>query len=181
MQPTPTTEIVVYEKKIAYDRETQDFAMYLDGELVGFARTRQEAEGTLDALVYEILSTAYGPILTPPAHRPAPALDICETCGEVRDRLGRCGCDYRQAPAEPQALAEQLVGELNQIEGQWTASIAEGRAELAAVLRSTYDGISARVRGLGFELGPSPDGGLCLWRADNTGPLAPPAPTALAA
>lgn len=46
----------MYEKAISYDRETRDFAMYLDGELVGFARTYQEAEETLDALVYDLLN-----------------------------------------------------------------------------------------------------------------------------
>jgi hypothetical protein len=29
----------MYQKEIVYDRETHDYAMYLDGELVGFART----------------------------------------------------------------------------------------------------------------------------------------------
>ncbi|MCS6883367.1 MAG: hypothetical protein RMK84_10030 [Oscillochloridaceae bacterium] len=45
----------MYEKTIIYDPETRDFAMYLDGELVGFARTYQEAEATLDELVSELL------------------------------------------------------------------------------------------------------------------------------
>lgn len=38
--------------------------------------------------------------------RPPPALDYCPTCGEPRDRLGRCGCDYRARPARtaPPAL-----------------------------------------------------------------------------
>ena len=43
-----------------FDRETRDFAMYLDGELVGFARTPREAEDTLNELVHEILTRAYG-------------------------------------------------------------------------------------------------------------------------
>lgn len=46
----------MYRKEIVYDPETHDFAMYLDGELVGFARTYQEAEITLDQLVFELLS-----------------------------------------------------------------------------------------------------------------------------
>jgi hypothetical protein len=46
----------MYEKAIVYDPETRDFAMYLDGELVGFARTYQEAEQTLDELVYDLLN-----------------------------------------------------------------------------------------------------------------------------
>jgi hypothetical protein len=49
----------MYEKEIVYDSETRDFAMYLDGDLVGFARTYQEAEVTLDELVYELLNGQY--------------------------------------------------------------------------------------------------------------------------
>jgi len=56
----PTKRIAgVYQKEIAYDRETHDYAMYLDGELVGFARTYKEAEMTLDQLVFELLSGEY--------------------------------------------------------------------------------------------------------------------------
>lgn len=46
----------MYRKEIVYDRETRDFAMYLDGELVGFARTYHEAEVDLDSLVFDLLS-----------------------------------------------------------------------------------------------------------------------------
>lgn len=53
----------MYEKKIVYDQETHDFAMYLSNgvewELVGFARTYHEAEVTLDQLVFELLSGQY--------------------------------------------------------------------------------------------------------------------------
>lgn len=50
----------MYDKEICYDPETRDFAMYLDGELVGFARTYQEAEVTLDELIVELLTnTSY--------------------------------------------------------------------------------------------------------------------------
>lgn len=51
----------MYRKQIVYDRMTKDFAMYLDGELVGYARTFLEAEVTLDQLVYELLSAGYFP------------------------------------------------------------------------------------------------------------------------
>lgn len=51
---TTTTE---YRKEIVYDRETRDYAMYLNGELVGFARTYHEAEVTLDQLVLELIIT----------------------------------------------------------------------------------------------------------------------------
>lgn len=49
----------MYKKEIVYDPKTRDFAMYLDGELVGFARTYQEAEVTLDQLVFELMSGQY--------------------------------------------------------------------------------------------------------------------------
>jgi hypothetical protein len=54
-QPVPPP----YEKSIAYDRENRDYAMRLDGELVGFARTYHEAEITLDQLVFELMSGQY--------------------------------------------------------------------------------------------------------------------------
>lgn len=51
----------MYHKQIVYDRETKDFAMYLDSELIGYARTYLEAEVTLDQLVYELLSSGAFP------------------------------------------------------------------------------------------------------------------------
>lgn len=48
-----------YEREIVYDPETRDFAMYLDHELIGFARTYHEAEVTLDQLVFELLNGHY--------------------------------------------------------------------------------------------------------------------------
>jgi hypothetical protein len=49
----------MYKKEIIYDRETHDYAMYLDGELVGFARTYAEAEITLNQLIFELLGGQY--------------------------------------------------------------------------------------------------------------------------
>jgi hypothetical protein len=49
----------MYRKAIVYTRETRDYAMYLDGELVGFARTYHEAEVALDQLVFELISGHY--------------------------------------------------------------------------------------------------------------------------
>ena len=49
----------MYRKEIVYNRETRDYAMYLDGELVGFARTYHEAEVTLDQLIFELISGQY--------------------------------------------------------------------------------------------------------------------------
>lgn len=49
----------MYEREIVYAQETRDFEMRLNGELVGFARTYQEAEQTLDELVYELLNRQF--------------------------------------------------------------------------------------------------------------------------
>jgi hypothetical protein len=49
---TTMTTTATYRKEICYDRETRDFAMYLNGELVGYAATYHEAEMALDQLVY---------------------------------------------------------------------------------------------------------------------------------
>ncbi len=46
----------MYRKEIFYDRDTRDYACYLDGELVGFARTYYEAEILLDQLVFELMA-----------------------------------------------------------------------------------------------------------------------------
>lgn len=57
----------MYRKEIKYDRETRDYAMYLDGDLVGFARTYHEAEVTLDQLVFELMSGQHFKDKQPPA------------------------------------------------------------------------------------------------------------------
>lgn len=43
-----------YKKMIVYDRKTKDFAMYLNGDLVGYASTYLQAKAVLDQLVYEL-------------------------------------------------------------------------------------------------------------------------------
>ena len=52
-----TTTDATYRKEIVFDRESRDYAMRLDGELVGYARSYHEAEITLDELVFELLSS----------------------------------------------------------------------------------------------------------------------------
>ncbi len=49
-----TNDTPLYRKEIVYDRASRDYAMYLNGELVGFDRTYHEAEVTLDQLVLEL-------------------------------------------------------------------------------------------------------------------------------
>lgn len=111
-----------YAKVIQYDRETKDYAMYLDGELVGFARTQAEAENTLDALVFELLS-APAPVAEAVESRRetlAETADIeattiptpCPCCG--RDLDGdTCpdGCPVRLYHLRNEAQA--LIGRLN--------------------------------------------------------------------
>jgi hypothetical protein len=47
---------MTYDKNIAYDRQTRDYRMELDGRLIGFARSYHEAEAQLDQVVYEMLT-----------------------------------------------------------------------------------------------------------------------------
>lgn len=54
-----TTNTGLYKKEIVWDKETRDYACYLDSELVGFARTYTEAEVMLDQLVFELISGDY--------------------------------------------------------------------------------------------------------------------------
>ena len=57
---TPVTgSTPAFEREIIYDRTTRDYAMYLDGELLGFARTYHEAEVTIDQLVFELVAAPY--------------------------------------------------------------------------------------------------------------------------
>lgn len=43
------------QKRIQYDRQTRDFAIWYGQVLVGYAATYREAEAALDAYVYELL------------------------------------------------------------------------------------------------------------------------------
>jgi hypothetical protein len=47
--------MLMYHTEIVYDRETREYAMYIDKELVGYARTYHEAELTLAQLVFELI------------------------------------------------------------------------------------------------------------------------------
>lgn len=52
------TTIAAPERSIKYDRETKDFALCLNGEIVGYARSYSEGEQTLDELVFDRLQAA---------------------------------------------------------------------------------------------------------------------------
>ena len=75
---TTTHEI---PRSINYDAASGDYAMRLDGELVGFARTHHEAEVTLDELVFELLSGQHFADLTPAEVQQ----DIRQTEADTRD------------------------------------------------------------------------------------------------
>ena len=47
----------MYEREIVYDPKSKDFILYLNGQLVGFARTYQEGQAILDQLVYDLLQS----------------------------------------------------------------------------------------------------------------------------
>jgi hypothetical protein len=72
-----------YRKEIVYDRETRDYAMYLDGELVGFARTYHEAEVTLDQLIFELISGQYFQAPQIAERREPVFVAVCAVCEEA--------------------------------------------------------------------------------------------------
>lgn len=70
----------MYHKEIVYDRATRDYAMYLDGELIGFARNFHDAEVTLDQLVWELLNTPHA--LPAVVEEPAEPATTCVFCNK---------------------------------------------------------------------------------------------------
>lgn len=61
----------LYQKEIVYCPQSRDFALYLEGELVGFARTYADGEATLDSLISEIARMRHGTPESVPVHQPA--------------------------------------------------------------------------------------------------------------
>lgn len=126
----------MYRKEIVYDRDTHDYAMYLDGDLVGFARSYHEAEVTLDQLVFELLSGQYfreqggrpAPIVAQPAPEPTRTpqerLSLFTTAYRTAKAAGR-DLDAARYQAEAlQALADSL--------GMTVAQMLADRRELRA-------------------------------------------------
>lgn len=50
----------MFRRNIMYSRATQDFAIYLDGALVGYAHSYLEAEAVLDQFMLELLRAGHG-------------------------------------------------------------------------------------------------------------------------
>lgn len=100
-----------HAKSIQYSPDTRDFAMYLDGELVGFAATYQKAEQQLDALVYEILTEAAAqmteeapvsdptPEPQPEIPTPAQVAAACQALAEEFDDAAAAHADAGNADA----------------------------------------------------------------------------------
>jgi hypothetical protein len=79
---TATAYSTTFSKSISYDPHTGDHAMYLDGELIGFARTHHGAEITLDDLAHELLTGTYSGITASTTTLPLPPTDtIAEALG----------------------------------------------------------------------------------------------------
>lgn len=76
MQSKSTT-IPTDGKHIAYDRLTKDYAMYLDGQYIGSARTHSEATTTLDTV-----ATEQAQHLAADLADEAATPDTCEICTE---------------------------------------------------------------------------------------------------
>lgn len=82
-----TTLTAAPVKEIKYDVEARDYAMYLDGELVGFKSTYHLAEIELDRLAYEQLDRAG---VEPELLQSATALDGQCQCGTTFNEYGQC-------------------------------------------------------------------------------------------
>ena len=100
-----TTTDATYAREISYDRSSRDYAMYLDGELVGYARTYHEAEITLDELVFELLSSG----ATATATQLDGGSDVDECAAEVVGMLVEVAQDQPMTPATPRVLRINLL------------------------------------------------------------------------
>lgn len=99
---TPTREI-------KYDRDSRDYACYLDGDLVCYARTYTEGETTLDALMLELIQ-AESYVAAQVAEVVEPIeVHACPDCGGDWDREQCQVCGWTAKPlvlARPGEVAE---------------------------------------------------------------------------
>lgn len=76
------TTTTTFEKSIRYDRQSKDFACYLDGEFVGYAASYSAGEALLDQIAYDLL--AGGAVLSAAQLEltgPFAPLGECAICG----------------------------------------------------------------------------------------------------
>jgi len=172
----------MYRKEIVYDRGTRDYAMYLDSELVGFARTYHKAEVTLDQLVFELLS---GANWTDATAKEAPALvdDGVQECTINCPGCAFCTTEVHARMAEPAPEFVEVVLCSHCAAPATTHLIAQGWPPLCD------DCCAARINSLSFDLDnqaasdafPEEPIGECVldgaaaWRLDETltAPLCP--------
>lgn len=123
-EPAPQTPTIagrqapLFDKQITYDRESRDYRMELDGELVGFARSYHTAEVALDQLVFELITsgaTRTATELDAPVdydNEPAAMLSIL---GPITDApVGAMSCDIcHVAPAAVQIEDYRLCAGCN--------------------------------------------------------------------
>lgn len=101
-----TTLTDTFRKEIKFDRQSKDFACYLDGEFVGYAASYSAGEALLDQIAYDLL--ADGAALsaaqfaggsepdTCAAEVAAAVLVACPDCGEIY-----CTCDPPAPEPQP--------------------------------------------------------------------------------
>ena len=83
MPDSPTTILLIPPaipaegKHIVFDPTTQDYVLYVDGRLVGSARTEQEAEAILDEMIAEIAR-----------HTQIETADMAAEAAALREELG---------------------------------------------------------------------------------------------
>lgn len=109
------TTTTTFEKSIRYDRQSKDFACYLDGEFVGYAASYSAGEALLDQVAYDQLmdgialqarcANCDGPhsIQQCPEILAALFAPSCPRCGG-RHALADCP---QRGPAEPGMLTSQ--------------------------------------------------------------------------
>jgi hypothetical protein len=93
MAQQDSTQIPKTGKFFYRDRAVGEYALYLDGEPVGWAATADEAEAKLDRLAYDQLHHSTGWATTPPPAQPLPSAEVV---AEALDELAALPSDTAQ-------------------------------------------------------------------------------------
>lgn len=148
---TPT-----YTKAIQYDPETRDFAMYCNGELVGFASSFQKAEDTLDALVYDLLQRDAATVeameaeavVEPVSELPTPA-QVAAACTAIAEEYRDAAAGFEaqgQADAAKDLRAAARAAEKAAFYALEGASVARWVGEVLMVRSASEGGVVYGVR-----------------------------------
>lgn len=124
------------EKAVVYDPETRDFALYLDGELVGWARSYKEGEDRLDELAYSRLSHQQ-PAIAGSAPVEASAVDavLAQRDDEARREQIRAEA---LADAEGQAFAAAQRRAIGRARGALARAVRTTRTLAAELLDGSW-------------------------------------------